>query len=144
MEVGPRIEARIKELGITQSELARRISVSQTTINSLIRRPRRSSPHLLKIARALGTTAAYLVGETDDPDADAPDEAPLTSTQREILERFENMSEADQLALLQIARSMTERPTPPTVHSPQLGYQADTGNDDRPMPEGRKAGARGR
>jgi phage repressor protein C with HTH and peptisase S24 domain len=52
---------------MSQSELARRVALGQTTINSLIRGDSRTSRHLHRIARELGTTPAYLTGETDDP-----------------------------------------------------------------------------
>ncbi|AJP72948.1 hypothetical protein TS85_15835 [Sphingomonas hengshuiensis] len=130
MEVGPRIEARIRELGITQSELARRVEVSQTTINSLIRRPRRSSPHLLKIARALGTTAEYLTGESDDPDAVTAAARTLNYEQLELIDCFDRLSRADQQALLQIARSMAGHASPPArVQAPPVGFRPETTGD---------------
>lgn len=72
MLLGPRIEDRLEKLGKSQSWLARETGLSQTTINSLIRKPRRSTPHILVLARALRTTPAFLMSETDDPDQDAP------------------------------------------------------------------------
>jgi hypothetical protein len=41
-------------------------------MNGLINGPSRWSPHLARIARALGTTVEYLIGETDDPEENAP------------------------------------------------------------------------
>ena len=79
MELGRRIELRLQVLGISQAELARRADIPQTTVNSLIRSGRRSTPHLVKIARELQTTPAYLAGETDDPALDAP--APTLSSE---------------------------------------------------------------
>lgn len=64
--VGGRIADRLAELGMSQSELARRVGVSQGTIAQLISGRNRSSAYLHKIARALGTTPEYLGGETDD------------------------------------------------------------------------------
>lgn len=49
------------------AELARRIGVKQPTISDLINGRSRSSVHLHAIARELGTTPEYLLGETDDP-----------------------------------------------------------------------------
>lgn len=76
MTLGQRIGARATALGVSQSELARRVGVNSTTINGLIRGPARWTPYLFKIARALETTAEFLVGETDDPDANAPPAPP--------------------------------------------------------------------
>jgi phage repressor protein C with HTH and peptisase S24 domain len=57
----------MKERGFSQSELARRVGVSQATVWKLIKEPSQGSKHLHKIARILATTPAYLSGETDDP-----------------------------------------------------------------------------
>lgn len=67
MELSDRIEERLATLNMSQAELARRAAIAQSTINSMIRKGRRSTPHLAKIARELETTAEYLLGETDDP-----------------------------------------------------------------------------
>lgn len=73
MTLGERIEKRRKDLGIpSQSELARRAEVGQSTLSGLIRKPYRWSPYLVQIARALHTSVEYLTGETEDPDANAP------------------------------------------------------------------------
>ncbi len=53
--------------GISQSELARRVGVSQSAIQKLASGNAYGSAHLHKIARELGTSAAFLAGETDDP-----------------------------------------------------------------------------
>lgn len=72
MIVGQRIRERLEALTLSQSELARRVGINQSTIAALLAGRTRSSTHLHKIARHLQTTAAYLSGETDDPDEDAP------------------------------------------------------------------------
>lgn len=69
MTIGQRIEERLHRLGISQAELARRVRVSQPTINALIRGNNTTSKHLHRIAAELETSPAYLAGETDD---DAP------------------------------------------------------------------------
>ena len=57
---------------LSQSELARRVGVSQATIFKLLTGESYGSKHLHRIARELETTPAYLEGETDDPAPDAP------------------------------------------------------------------------
>ncbi|MBI0475392.1 XRE family transcriptional regulator [Sphingomonas sp. MA1305] len=77
MTIGERIKERLGVLEMSQAELARRVGLSQPAINSLIRGASRSSTHLHRIARELGTTPAYLTGETDDVAKDAPPPAPI-------------------------------------------------------------------
>lgn len=65
--VGDRIRKRMAELGLSQSELARRVGVRQPTISRLLLGEAAGSRHLHVIARELATTPQYLTGETDDP-----------------------------------------------------------------------------
>jgi len=67
MTIGERIQARLDAVDMTQSELGRRIGVSQGTIAHLISGRSLGSKHLHAMARELQTTAAYLNMETDDP-----------------------------------------------------------------------------
>jgi phage repressor protein C with HTH and peptisase S24 domain len=67
MELGGRIEALLEQKGWSQAELARRIDVKSTTIWKLVSGTAQTSKHLRDIARQLGTTEEYLLGETDDP-----------------------------------------------------------------------------
>ncbi|MBB3035401.1 XRE family transcriptional regulator [Alteriqipengyuania lutimaris] len=67
-----RIEELLAAKGLSQSELARRVGVSQHSIWHLINKGKTGSRHITKIARELETSVAYLEGETDDPEADAP------------------------------------------------------------------------
>lgn len=53
--------------GLSQSELARRVGVTQGAIAKIARNNPNGSSHLHRIARVLGTTPAYLAGEVDDP-----------------------------------------------------------------------------
>lgn len=68
MTVGDRIAERLQAAKLSQSELARRVGLRQSTVSALIRGESRSSAHLHKIASALGTSVQYLSGETDDPE----------------------------------------------------------------------------
>jgi phage repressor protein C with HTH and peptisase S24 domain len=77
VSIGERISERLESLGgraggFSQAWLARRVGLSQATINALIRRPETGSKHLHEIAKALQTSVNYLVGETDDPGASIP------------------------------------------------------------------------
>ncbi|GGB21347.1 transcriptional regulator [Sphingomonas metalli] len=67
--------ARLRQLmndrGLTQSELARRVGISQTSIAKLVTGSGYGSKFLHRIAQELGTSPGYLEGLTDDPKADA-------------------------------------------------------------------------
>lgn len=67
MGLGERIEEILDDKGWSQAELARRIDVKSTTIWKLVSGTAQTSKHLRDIARQLGTTEEYLLGETDDP-----------------------------------------------------------------------------
>ena len=76
MRTGERIAKLRQALGLSQTQLAVQAGVSQPTIGKLESGISSGSSHLHKIARVLQTTPAYLVGETDDPDQDAPPPPP--------------------------------------------------------------------
>jgi phage repressor protein C with HTH and peptisase S24 domain len=55
------------EKGLSQSALARAVGISQASIWKLTKEPAQGSKHIHVLARELGTTPAYLMGEVDDP-----------------------------------------------------------------------------
>lgn len=84
------VPERLKELmelrGLSQSELGRRVGVSQATIYKLLVGESFGTRHLHKIARELLTTPAYLAGEIDDPDEGAPPPPPAAQYQAVTLQ----------------------------------------------------------
>ncbi|WP_082451077.1 helix-turn-helix domain-containing protein [Sphingomonas sp. Leaf22] len=104
--ISDRLRARLSEVGLSQSELARRAHITQGTIGGLLSGKSRSSSHLHVIARELGTTPAYLTGEVDDPDRDAPEPPMLTQEQTEWLAIFDALDVPNRAALMQIGRTM--------------------------------------
>lgn len=130
MIVGERVKERMDAAGLSQAELARRVGMAQPSIFQLIKRGKKGSTKLHVIARELGTTPAYLSGETDDPHADAPPPPVLDSDERDLVEQFKHLAPADRRALLQIARSMAGGvPPSETVHA---------GGGDKAAAEGAK------
>lgn len=66
---GDRLDQLMKEKGLSQSELARRIGVSQATIWKLINEPSQGSKHTHRIAGELGTSSEYLMDDSEDASA---------------------------------------------------------------------------
>lgn len=105
MNLSDRIKARLQELGLSQAELARRAKIPQTTVNGLVQGKSRTSVHLVRIARELQTTPAYLVGETDDPQGQLPD-FPVTADEQAWLELFRGLDSRDKAAITQLLRTL--------------------------------------
>lgn len=63
---GDRLKALMDANNISQSALARAVGISPTSIWKLLNEPSQGSKHTHKIARHLGTTADFLMGESDD------------------------------------------------------------------------------
>lgn len=61
-QLGDRILARLNEIGMSQSELARQSGKHQSTINVIIKGKSKSPGNLAEIATALGVTVDWLVG----------------------------------------------------------------------------------
>ena len=80
-----RLGERMQAKGLSQAELARRIGISQQAIGKLVNGSSRSTSHIARLARALDTTAAYLEGETDDPDEGAPPPLPDPTVQHVMM-----------------------------------------------------------
>lgn len=91
---GDRLAELMRELGLGQTELARRVGVTQATIWKLIKEPSQGSKHTHKIARALGTTSEYLMGESDDPRGP---ETPAALNAPSNLEVVESEDEDDEI-----------------------------------------------
>lgn len=66
--VGERIAKRMKELGLTQSALARAVGVKQPSIGRLIAGETRQTRHIVELAQALRTSPEYLTGEVEKPE----------------------------------------------------------------------------
>jgi transcriptional regulator with XRE-family HTH domain len=128
----------MEEQGLSQSELARRVGVTQQTIFKLLTSNKKGSVYLHKIARELQTTAAYLMDETADPSSDLPDEAPLSSIARDLMAAFEALSPVDQLSVLHHAQALAPqqrrgpapvpkhyRPDRPTLHDRKNELRAE-------------------
>lgn len=116
---------------MTQAELCKRAEVPQSTLNSLLQRGSRSTPHLVRIATALRTSPAWLTEETDDPDSQVPDLA-MSFEERELLGLTRRLERADLEAVTYLIRRLAGAGIGPmqfgenhaaTIHDRQLGYK---------------------
>ncbi len=116
--IGNRLRARLSEVGISQSELARRAHITQGTIGGLLSGKSRSSSHLHVIARELKTTPAYLTGEVDDPEQGAPETPLLTSGEAAWVEVYRALDDRSRQALLHVAKTMLTGSVQPASNLP--------------------------
>lgn len=106
--VGERIRERLETLGMSQRELGRRVGLTQPAIGNLIHRNKTGTSHLHRIARELGTTPAYLSGETDDPTADVPEGPQLSADEQRLVEIFRALPKEDRSALKRMIERMAK------------------------------------
>lgn len=110
--IAERLKERMAAAGLSQSELARRVGVSQASINKLTSGgSKRGSAYLHRIARELSTTPAYLNGETDDPHGEAPD-VQLSSEEQRLLEIYRALPKKDRAALKVLLERMAADESP--------------------------------
>jgi transcriptional regulator with XRE-family HTH domain len=135
MMIPERLRDQMALRDLSQSELARRVGVTQATIFKLLIGESYGTKHLHKIARELGTTPAYLTGETDDPEADAP-EIELSFEERHLIESFHILDRADRSALIRIVDAMARSaavasgaPAGATIHDRRPAYAAEGAGD---------------
>ena len=62
-----RLRALLKERNLSQSELARRVGISQTAVYKLVSGQSQGSKYIHRIAQELAVSPAFLMGESDDP-----------------------------------------------------------------------------
>lgn len=120
-----RLEERIHEAGLSYSAVARALGVRQPTISRLVKGEQRSTARIDHLARIVKTSPAYLTGEVDDPDLDAPETRALTSDQEAWLAIFDALDPPNRTALMQIGRTMVIGMNRPTVNAPKPRYTGE-------------------
>ena len=126
MSLGERVQTLMAEQGLSQAELARRVGLSQPAIFALIHKNKTGSKSLHRIARELGTTPAFLNGETDVRDADFVVETEFSADERDLIEVLRRIDPRDRTALMRIAHSLAAKAVEPpalAVHSPQRQFR---------------------
>lgn len=103
-----RIKQLCKETGISQKHLTDSIGRKNTYLNDIWNGKCAIKPEdLAAFASILGTTPAYLAGETDDPSR-AGEEAELTSEDEEMLTLFRTLSPENKEILKKLIGQMSK------------------------------------
>jgi transcriptional regulator with XRE-family HTH domain len=112
-----RIRDLRKERGLTLEQVAEVVGVGKSTVRKwetgMIANMKRDK--IADLAKALGTTPAYLMGwsEVDQEKKDSPSEPQLTEGEKLMLELFRQIPanrQAEALDLLRVALKMQQRP----------------------------------
>ena len=102
---------RIKQLrqdrGLTLEQVAEVVGVGKSTVRKwetgMIANMRRDK--IADLAKALGTTPAYLLGWKEEEDKkDSPNDLPITEGEKMLLSLFRKIPESDQEMVLQMIR----------------------------------------
>jgi transcriptional regulator with XRE-family HTH domain len=110
MEAGmaQRIKALRQEKGLTLEQVAAVVGVGKSTVRKwetgMIANMRRDK--IADLAKALGTTPAYLMGwKEEDEKKDSPSEPSLTEGEKTLLDLFNRVPEDQQQLVLQMIRA---------------------------------------
>ena len=109
-----RIKALRQEKGLTLEQVADVVGVGKSTVRKwetgMIANMRRDK--IADLAKALGTTPAYLMGweEEDEEKENSPSEPQLTEGEKLLLELFNRVPEDQQQLVLQMIRAALSTP----------------------------------
>lgn len=99
-----------KETGVTKSSIANKLNRNRSIFNDWEKGKSVPSDAQLEIvAQALGTTTAYLRGETDIKERPPLQTSDLTASEQEMLKAFREADPALQRAALSVLRSATPK-----------------------------------
>ncbi|MEJ2410017.1 MAG: helix-turn-helix transcriptional regulator [Novosphingobium sp.] len=133
-----RLRAQMALHGLSQAELARRVGISQQTIAHLVSGQAFGSKHIHQIARALGTTPAYLMRETDDPSSDAVLEE-FTLEERTWIDLLRAAEPEDRKAIIRLTRTIATNAASATLHDKRLAFKgAETASIPAPPAGGKR------
>lgn len=117
-----RLRQKMAEKGMSQTQLAKAVGVSPQAISHILSGQAWGSRHTAAIARAVGTTAAYLGLETDDPESHQPDSL-YTPDEIEALDLLRALEPKFRDAAMTLIRGLATSAHSSTVHARQMGYQ---------------------
>lgn len=102
-----RIKQLRQERGLTLEQVAEVVGVGKSTVRKwetgMIANMRRDK--IADLAKALGTTPAYLMGWKEEEDKkDSPNDLPITEGEKMLLNLFRKIPESDREMVLQMIR----------------------------------------
>ena len=103
-----RLRARMDELSINQSELARRVGCTREAVVHLLNGRAKHSKFLPSVANELKLPLRYLMGETDDPHGASPEQT-LTGEERKWLDLLHQLEPVDRKTLVTLIESLISR-----------------------------------
>ena len=111
MNTGEKIYDLRTQKGLTLEELGNMVGVGKSTVrkweNGMIANMKRDK--IIAVAKALGTTPAYLMGWEDDTEDVSYKESPSAPSTPEILTLYNSLDAEDQSLALGIVRQMAEQ-----------------------------------
>lgn len=110
MNIGARIKYRRKELGMSADKLAEILGKDRSTVYRYEKGDIENLPLdiLEPIAKALGTTPAYLMGWEEDKKEIAPDDIILTEGEKALILSFRKLPDEAQKMYLAVLRNALE------------------------------------
>ncbi len=110
MRMGARIEQILKDRGMSQADLLKKIpDMEPGTLSALIVRKSRFSENALAIARALGVSLEYLIfGEESDESQAAPKDALSASDVAELVTLFAACDQRGRQSILETCRAQAD------------------------------------
>lgn len=108
MSMGTRIRNRRIDLGMTQDDLCKLVGFSSRSSIAKVELGSRDLPHdkIVSIAKALGTTPAYIMGWNEPEVEEFNIVTDKSNTQVEIENRLSNLTEGQLKAILSLVKEM--------------------------------------
>ncbi|MFC3097352.1 helix-turn-helix domain-containing protein [Alteraurantiacibacter palmitatis] len=110
--------------GVDQSELARRVDVTQGAISKIIVGKTTNSRMLPKIAATLGVSLPWLLGTTGDM-FDETCASEFTEEERNWVQMLRRLDTGDRAAVLQLAENLGAKRDTRVLHDKQMAYRVE-------------------
>ncbi len=120
--IGQRLAEAMELRGVSQSDLAQGIEVTQGAVSKIIVGKTANSRLLPKIATYLGVPLPWLLGQSDQfEDGEVED---FSSAERDWVANLRALKPEDRCAIMTLVRSLSRSARTPTLHDDQHEYRA--------------------